>query len=96
MAKMVEEGLVRELDAATAREFCIRRVETKGERKCVEPKTEMKTRTKGISPDDADPVAGLADMFYAEHGGEGVAATEDIDDAWVDAARKYNLVPSYR
>lgn len=95
VAKMVEQGLVREMDAPTAREFCIRRVETRGERKFVEPKSEMKGRTKGISPDDADPVAGLADMFASEHGGEGTASKVGAAD-WKKAAKRLNLVPSYR
>jgi hypothetical protein len=32
VAKMVQEGLFREMDASTAREFCMRRVETTGEK----------------------------------------------------------------
>lgn len=93
-AKMVEDGLIRELDVATAREFCMRRIETKGEQKCVEPKEEMKKRTKGVSPDDADPVAGLADMFADEHGGE---ARHDSrgEDGWARVSKRLRLQPSY-
>ncbi len=94
VAKMVEEGLIREMDTPTAREFCIRRVETKGERKCVESKSEMKTRTKGVSPDDADPVAGLCDMFASEHGGENKAAPSG-ENAWSKSAKRHRLIPSY-
>ncbi len=95
VAKMVEQGLIREMDAATAREFCIRRVETKGEKKCVESKGDMKARTKGISPDDADPVAGLADMFANEHGGE-AKTDKPANQDWKKAAKRFSLVPSYR
>ncbi len=95
VAKMTEQGLIRQMDAATAREFCIRRVETKGEKKCVEPKSEMKSRTKGISPDDADPVAGLADMFASEHGGESKSSQGSEDNSWEQTAKTYNLVETY-
>lgn len=94
VAKMVEEGLMRGMDAGTAREFCMRRVEIVGERKCVEPKSKMKLRTKGVSPDDADPVAGLADMFASEHGGEGKAA-DSSDDAWEAFAKKHQMMEQY-
>lgn len=95
VAKMVEDRLIRELDAPTAREFCMRRIEIKGERKCVEPKSEMKNRTKGISPDDADPVAGLADMFAMEHGGESKLTSDASSNAWAKAAKKHNLREQY-
>lgn len=96
VAKMVEQNLVREMDAATAREFCIRRVEVKNEKKCVEPKSDMKLRTKGVSPDDADPVAGLSDMFAMEHGGEGKQQTKTENRDWQKASKRFALTPSYR
>jgi hypothetical protein len=94
VAKMVQEGLIRELDAETAREFCMRKMELTGERKCVESKVDMKKRTKGVSPDDADPVAGLADM-YADTFGEGGQMQESEDDRWAEAASKFSLTESY-
>lgn len=76
VAKMVQDKALRELDGQTAREFCTRQFKLEGEKKCVESKDEMKKRTKGVSPDDADPVAGLCDMFEQENG---VGGNSQID-----------------
>jgi hypothetical protein len=65
-----------------------------GERKVVETKADMKERTKGISPDDADAVVGLCDMFANEHGGEAKAAGGKAR-TWEQQAKRYNLVESY-
>lgn len=94
VAKMVEERLIRQMDAATAREFCMRRVKLVGERRTVEPKADMKLRTKGVSPDDADPVAGLADMFANEFGGEAKGADSSAE-SWEAAANQFALEDSY-
>jgi hypothetical protein len=93
-ARMVQDGLIRQMDVGEAREFCIRRMKLMGERKVVETKADMKERTKGISPDDADAVVGLCDMFANEHGGEAKAAGGKAR-TWEQQAKRYNLVESY-
>jgi hypothetical protein len=50
----------------------------------------MKKRTKGVSPDDADPVAGLADMFADEFGGEGKSG-ETSAESWEAVANQFAL-----
>lgn len=49
--KMVAHGRIRGLDDKTAQEFCTRQFKLEGERSVVEPKSEMKLRTNGSSPD---------------------------------------------
>lgn len=96
VAKMVEERSIREMDAQTAREFCMRQFKRTGELKCVETKDEMKKRTKGVSPDDADPVAGLCWMFFEENGESGSKSSDIVfAKEWNQMARSHNRKSSY-
>ena len=68
VARVVGNGRMRNLEAATSKEFCTRQYTLKGEKTVVESKKEMKTRTGGVSPDLADPVALLVDHFLKKKG----------------------------
>lgn len=95
-ARMVQEKSLRGLDAQTSREFCTRQFSLLGEKRVVESKDEMKKRTKGVSPDDADPVAGLCDMFMEVYG-EGGATSMDHNfiNAWNKVAAQKKLKGRY-
>lgn len=95
-SKMVQEKSIRGLDAQTAREFCTRQFTMTGEKKKAESKEDMKKRTKGVSPDDADPVAGLCDMFYGEHGeGGGTSIDMNFINEWNKVAASKRIKSSY-
>lgn len=59
---MVQNGLIRGLDNATAIEFCQRIYQMRGNLKMLESKTDMKKRTRK-SPDLADCTVVLTEMF---------------------------------
>lgn len=59
---LVMNGQIRDLDHETATEFCQRKVKMRGPLIQVEPKTEMKERTKK-SPDLADATVCLSELF---------------------------------
>lgn len=95
-SKMVQEKSMRGLDAQTGREFCTRQFALVGEKKVAESKEEMKKRTKGVSPDDADPVAGLCDMFEQEHGAGGTSVIDSqFADQWNRIAASKRIKSTY-
>jgi len=93
---LVRRGMVRGLDADTMREFCQRRWEMRGLLKMVEPKSQMKVRTKR-SPDLADGAVVLAEVFR-KRGNLSVATSggsnEDLREQWTKLARRLNNVDS--
>lgn len=87
---MVQNGLIRGLDNATAIEFCQRIYVMRGNLKMLESKTDMKTRTRK-SPDLADSTVVTVEMFrQVKHlGSTGEAGHSQTDDAW-EKFRKEN------
>lgn len=96
-AALVRGGQVRGLTNDSAQEFCTRQFTLVGEKYALEPKSEMKARTGGKSPDAADVSSLVADVFRNLHGvgDERALAGPSNRDAWIKAARKFNLVESY-
>lgn len=60
--EFVASGQIRGLDPATMREMCDRTYKEMGNKVYVEPKSEMKKRTGGRSPDRADSWVGLIEI----------------------------------
>lgn len=60
--EFVASGQIRGLDPATMREMCDRTYKELGNKVYVEPKSEMKKRTNGRSPDRADSWVGLIEV----------------------------------
>lgn len=59
----VEGDQIRGLDAVALKEFCIREYEVVGDGKYqLESKTDMKKRTNGVSPDEADACVVLTEV----------------------------------
>ncbi len=83
---------VRGLDQETAIEFCQRRYEMRGNLRMVEPKTEMKKRTKR-SPDLADAAVVLAELFRQRGGLSAPQTTgaQRAQEQWQDLAKKFDL-----
>lgn len=92
---LVMNNQVRNLDAATASEFCRRYYEVKGSFTYLETKTQMKARTKR-SPDLADAVTVLAELFIQKLNNFRSDPTEvlTVDNRWKEFARKFNVEPS--
>lgn len=79
---MVQNGLIRGLDAETAFEFCRRIYENRGNLKMLETKAKMKLRTRR-SPDLADSTVVLVEMFrQTQHLGSTGEKETQTDDAW--------------
>ncbi len=94
-AALVRSGQVRGLDPEAAQEFCSRQYRLEGEKYVLEKKSEMKERTGGKSPDASDAASLLGDIFRDMNGIDSGIVTEDIDEAWQDAADRLNLVATY-
>ena len=68
MARLIKEGKIRGLDNETSQQLCTRIYSLKGEKQTVETKAEMKLRTKGKSPDDADAECIVGEVFLRNFG----------------------------
>lgn len=90
---LVRNGQIRGLDTATEVEFCQRVYRMVGNLRQVEPKSEMKMRTKR-SPDLADAVVVLAALFRAK---ENLAASQEgaSNKSWREMAKKLNIASEY-
>jgi hypothetical protein len=76
---LMMNGQIRGLDDETAMEFCQRRFKFVGRLTQVEPKSEMKERTRR-SPDQADAVVVLSELFFrvvADFRQSGLDITQD-------------------
>lgn len=95
-AALVRNGVVRGLSSKSAEQFCMRIYRLEGEKYALESKSDMKTRTGGKSPDEADTDSLLADLFRSLHG-TGDVSTGGVSeaDAWAKKARQYQLEDSY-
>lgn len=92
--RAVQAGRIRGLDDVAAAEFCTRETEMRGERLWVESKVDMKERTKGTSPDDADPVAIAADYFRdicEQELGE-IQGGQSSHEDWQRLQKRYNSI----
>jgi len=80
---IVMAGRLRGLDDQTARELCARIYSLKNERTILESKKDLKKRTKGNSPDRADALALLCEIFVVQNGlGNATGAEGHTDDDW--------------
>ena len=86
---IIMAGRMRGLDDLTARELCARIYTLKNEKTLLESKRDLKKRTKGKSPDRADALALLCELFVYQNGlGNALASASnnysDIDDFFID------------
>lgn len=89
---LVTNNQIRNLDAATASEFCRRYFEVKGSITYLETKIQMKTRTKR-SPDLADATCILAELFLQKIYSFKSDRTNDLtpDNRWKEFAAKLDV-----
>jgi hypothetical protein len=88
---MVYDGLIRGLDKEAAKEFCQRLWDYRGNLKMLEPKKDMKARTRR-SPDLADATVVVTEMFRQRmHLGATGQLTVQTDKAWRDYQKKNNI-----
>jgi hypothetical protein len=77
---IIMAGRLRGLDDITARELCARIYTLKSERMLIESKKDLKKRTKGASPDRADALALLCEIFMENNGMGNALANEGTDE----------------
>lgn len=77
---IIMAGRLRGLDDITARELCARIYTLKNERMLIESKKDLKKRTKGSSPDRADALALLCEVFMDNNGMGNALANEGTDE----------------
>jgi hypothetical protein len=88
---------LRGLDDQTARELCARIYTLKNERTLLESKKDLKKRTKGNSPDRADALALLAELFVAQNGiGDASGSQEQNSEEWEKYALDHEIEADYR
>jgi hypothetical protein len=93
---VIMAGRMRGLDDQTARELCARIYSLKNEKMVLESKRELKKRTKGNSPDRADALALLVEVFVNQNGLGNATATDGINDEdWQKFALDHEITPSY-
>jgi len=80
---IVMAGRMRGLDDQTARELCARIYSLKNEKTLLESKKELKKRTKGNSPDRADALSLLVELFITQNGlGDATASQSQNSEDW--------------
>jgi hypothetical protein len=94
---IVMGGRLRGLDDQTARELCARIYTLKNERTLLESKKDLKKRTKGNSPDRADALALLAELFVSQNGiGDASGSQEQNSEEWEKYALDHEIESDYR
>ena len=94
---VVMSGRMRGMDDQTARELCARIYTLKNERTLLESKKDLKKRTKGNSPDRADALALLTEIFVSQNGvGNATASAYENDEEWEQYALDHQLESDYR
>lgn len=94
---VVMSGRMRGMDDQTARELCARIYTLKNERTLLESKKDLKKRTKGNSPDRADALALLTEIFVSQNGvGNATASAYENDEEWEKYALDHQLESDYR
>ena len=93
---IIMAGRLRGLDDQTARELCARIYSLKNERTILESKKDLKKRTMGNSPDRADALALLCEIFVVQNGlGNATGAKGHTDDDWEKFVLDNDLEPKY-
>lgn len=93
---IVVAGRLRGLDDQTARELCARIYSLRNEKMLLESKKDLKKRTKGNSPDRADALALLVELFVNENGLSGAVGYGGEDDSeWEALLEQNNLESDY-
>ena len=94
---VVMGGRLRGMDDQTARELCARIYSLKNEKILLESKKELKRRTKGNSPDRADALALLVELFVSQNGlGEATGSQEQNNDNWEEFVMDNDMESDYR
>jgi hypothetical protein len=94
---IIMSGRMRGLDDQTARELCARIYSLKNERTLLESKKDLKKRTKGGSPDRADALALLTELFVVQNGfGDATGSQSSNSDDWDDFVMDNELESDYR
>jgi hypothetical protein len=94
---VVMAGRMRGMDDQTARELCARIYTLRNERTLLESKKDLKKRTKGNSPDRADALALLTELFVSQNGiGDASASQEQNSEAWEQYALDHEIESDYR
>lgn len=91
---LVQNGQIRDLDNETAAELCQRKIRMRGPLIQVEPKAEMKERTKK-SPDLADATVCLSELFLSKLSSFKFLPQDTFtpDNRWKEFARKLDATP---
>ncbi|NCU40129.1 hypothetical protein EOL73_00030 [Candidatus Saccharibacteria bacterium] len=98
---LVKSGNVRGLRGACCEQFCIREVKNTGRKKQVESKGDMKSRTSGKSPDEADSFVCAVDLARSRYGlmpfGSSVNILKNLFDnkSFSPVKQLYNLANKY-
>ena len=88
---------LRGLDDQTARELCGRIYSLKNEKMCLESKRDLKKRTKGTSPDRADALSLLVELFVTQNGlGNASGSQSQNFEEWENYVLRNQLESSYR
>jgi hypothetical protein len=85
---------IRGLEDQTARELCARIYTLKNERTLLESKKDLKKRTKGNSPDRADALALLCEVFTNQYGLINASGRNGVDNGDWDAYFDQNSLES--
>jgi hypothetical protein len=94
---IIMSGRMRGLDDQTARELCARIYTLKNERTLLESKKDLKKRTKGGSPDRADALALLTELFVLQNGfGDATGSQSSNSDDWDEFVLDNELESDYR
>ncbi len=93
---VVMSGRMRGMDDQTARELCARIYSLKNERTLLESKKDLKKRTKGNSPDRADALALLTELFVSQNGlGDATGSASQNSDEWEKIVLANELESTY-
>ena len=94
---IVMAGRMRGLDDQTARELCARIYSLKNEKTLLESKKDLKKRTKGNSPDRADALALLVELFVTQNGlGDATGSQSQNSEDWDDYVLDNSFEADYR
>ena len=94
---IIMSGRMRGLDDQTARELCARIYSLRNERTLLESKKDLKKRTKGGSPDRADALALLTELFVLQNGfGDATGSQSSNSDDWDEFVLDNELESDYR
>lgn len=89
-------GRLKNLDDDTAHEFCTRQYSLKGEKYYIESKKEMKARTGGTSPDNADAAALVVDNFLRKNSISALQEQKTGNEDWESVVERFQQEASYQ